>query len=359
MKAIVIIQLALLLGLLTGPRCLAQAEAVGAGVATPTAADLRARGVSEAVAERVAATFRAAQQEGLPAESLHARLQEGLAKGVDAERVAAALEQRLSHLRKAGELLRAARYNDPAEPSHRDLLVSTARALESGLPADQLAPVLARGEGAAGGRMQTVVESGEALLLAGADAPTVRRFMDDCLDRNLRRMEVLRATRFSIQRFRGGMSGGDVRRALWGGDGEQGQSLRGEGAGRGGGGRGPMGPPSTTIDLKDETPNGTPPSSGSSAGRGNEPKGGGAGGGGSAGGGTGTSAAGSPAGSSGGRPDQAGSGSSAGAGGSNEHGGGASGSAGGAGDPGAQTMGGGGDGGGRVRGIHAVRKPSR
>jgi hypothetical protein len=215
---------------------------------TPTEAQqaaeaLQTHGVTGTAAERIRTAIEACESEGLPAEPLRTRLLEGLAKRAAPDALAAAVDARLAALRSARDMIRAAGYGDPAEPSHGELLASTARAVESGVPAADLATVLSRGEGGSGGRMQTIVESGESLTLAGVDAATVRAFMMDCLDRNLRRMEMLRAARFSIQQHRGGMNGAEIRRALWGDDASQPLPLRGQGTGRGGPGGGPMGPP--------------------------------------------------------------------------------------------------------------------
>ncbi len=220
-----------------------------AGDSTETAeaaAALKAHGVTGAPAEKIRAAFERCESEGLPVDCLRTRLLEGLAKRAEPDVLAEAVGSRLGALRAARDMIRTAGYADPSEPAHGELLTSTARAIESGMPPDDLGAVLARGRGQSGGRMQTIVESGESLALAGVDAPTVRAFMIDCLDRNLRRMEMLRAARFSIQQHRGGMNGAEIRRALWGDDASQALPLRGPGAGRGGPGGGPMGPPSGT-----------------------------------------------------------------------------------------------------------------
>ncbi len=233
--ATVILSAACLAPSIPGRTCAAASEA------GHLATVLRERGVTGVPAGRIQDAFASGAAEGLPVETLNTRLLEGLAKGVQPDALAAAIEARLNSLRTANAMIRASGYENPSEPAHGELLASTARAVESGVDAADLGAVLRRGRGESGGRMQTVVESGESLALSGVDAATVRSFMNDCLDRNLRRMEILRAARFSIQQHRGGMSGTDIRRTLWGGDAAQGQPLRGQGSGHGNGRGGPGG----------------------------------------------------------------------------------------------------------------------
>ena len=267
-----------LVAVLAAAACLADPARTGARAADPAVADLTARGVPLPAAERIAGALATCATEGLPIAPLRTRLQEGIAKNAAPDALASAIEARLAALRTARALVGSAGYAEPAEPAHGELLVSTARAIESGMPASDLGDVLARGRGQSGGRMQTIVESGESLALAGVDAPTVRAFMIDCLDRNLRRMEMLRAARFSIQQHRGGMNGTDIRRTLWGDGASQALPLRGQGAGagsgRGGPGGGPMGPPGTS------TPSHRTPSAGGGAAGAGSPGGGTSGGGG-------------------------------------------------------------------------------
>lgn len=214
-------------------------------------AELRAGGMAAEPAARLAEILDAAARDALPMEPLRNRLQEGLAKHAPPEAIRAALLARAGALKRAMQMLHAATYDENAEPSHRDLLLAAALALESGVAADDVAGVLQRGGGTSALRIQTAIEAGESLHLAGLDHDTVRTLMFDCLERNLRRMEMLRATRFTIQQHREGTSGGDIRRRLWGGH-EAGDPLGcapgegGPGNGRGGPGGGPMGPPART-----------------------------------------------------------------------------------------------------------------
>jgi hypothetical protein len=186
-----------------------------AGADGPLSAELNANGIVGDAADRIVAAARRCEACGLPGDFLRARLREGLAKKAAPETLAAAVETRLKSLEESRNLLGAAGYDDRREPSHRELLESVAHALESGMPPAAFGRVLSRGRGTAALRVQTVVESGESLHLAGLEDETVIGFMTDCLDRNLRRMEILRAARLIVQQHRGGVNSSEIRRALW------------------------------------------------------------------------------------------------------------------------------------------------
>ena len=98
------------------------------------AAELNVRGIFGDSAERIVAAVRRCGTEGLPADFLRARLQEGLAKEAPADALAAAVEARLKRMEEARALLGSAGYDDRREASHRDLLQSATRAMESGVP---------------------------------------------------------------------------------------------------------------------------------------------------------------------------------------------------------------------------------
>jgi len=159
-----------------------------------------------------------AQRQGVPVATLTTRLDEGLAKKAEPQAIATALQARLRVMTQARTMLKVAHYDTVAEEPRNELLTTTGLALESGVAAEDIGAVLKRGNGQSALRMKSVVEAGESLHLAGVDHATTQSLMSDCLDRNLRRMEVLRAVRYSIQQHRGGMSGDNIRRSLWGGN---------------------------------------------------------------------------------------------------------------------------------------------
>lgn len=178
---------------------------------------LQQRGFTPEQIDQTLACLADARRQGVPAAALTLRLEEGLAKNVEPARLLATLQTRARTMFQARALVQAANYDlVPGGPGD-DLLVATGLALESGVPATDLSGVLQRGDGRFAMRMASIVEAGESLHLAGVDVATTRALMNDCLDRDLRRMEVLRAVRYTIQQHRGGMDGDDIRRSLWGG----------------------------------------------------------------------------------------------------------------------------------------------
>ena len=264
---------------------------------------LQQRGFTPEQIGQTLACLADARHQGVPAAALTLRLEEGLAKNVEPARLLATLQARARTMLQARTLVQAANYDlVPGSPGD-DLLVATGLALESGVPATDLSGVLQRGAGRYAMRMASIVEAGENLHLAGVDIATTRALMNDCLDRDLRRMEVLRAVRYTIQQHRGGMDGDNIRRALWGGKaigeaspgwhggqgngrfGNSGGSGMGSGYG-GGGGRSPAGESSTSPAMAPNAPE--------TGGSGNTSMGNGASGGNSGADGTGNGAGGPP-----------------------------------------------------------------
>ncbi len=173
-----------------------------------------------------------AQQKGYPTELLRQRRDEGVAKQVDPALVVQAVQSRMKFLQEAERMVNDAGYTLEAPPVC-ELQASVALAREAGMTAESLNAVLQKGGGQYAGRMQGAVEAGESLHLAGLDDETVRGLMEDCIDRNLRRSEMLRATRYATQQHRGGLSGQEIRRSLWGETGITGNATRGGGNGQG------------------------------------------------------------------------------------------------------------------------------
>jgi hypothetical protein len=222
------------------------AGAQGIDSASEWTARLRQRGFSAEQADRAVACLAEGRRQGIPAAVLSRRLDEGLAKNVEPSRLLDALQSRLDTMVRARAMLLDARYDPASGSACEGLLAATGLALESGVPAEDLAAILGRGNGQSAARIQGVVEAGETLRLAGIDSATARQLMDDCLDRDLRRMEMLRAVRFAVQQHRGGMEGGQIRKSLWGGsaavEGPQGRrGAGGERPGASGVGRGTAG----------------------------------------------------------------------------------------------------------------------
>ncbi len=187
----------------------------------------------------LAPVFRAARQ-GLPPKFLFAKVDEGLIKGADPDAILRAVERRAAVLRRAVDLLESRQIPVPPAGSGR-LVGAVAMALESGLPEEVVGPVLDRGREAGPGRLAAVIEAGEAMFLAGVEPETVRGLMEDCLDRRLRRPEILRVVRFVRERRAQGMEGPAIRELLWGerGPGRSGPGRTGKGSGGAGSGAGP------------------------------------------------------------------------------------------------------------------------
>ena len=199
---------------------------------------LKADGLTPASAETCLDSAREAAREGLPAEAVMTRIEEGASKRAGAEALGQAAAQRLQHLKTAGGLLRETGYG-PRSPRHDELMMSVALAMESGLSAPTLQGVLAQGAGGQSERLRSIVEAGETMVLDGMDEPTIGQMMTDFTQRNMRRSEIMRATRFAVQQHDARMEGSRIRQQLWNGAGSGGRwSEGGAGGGSGGGGGG-------------------------------------------------------------------------------------------------------------------------
>jgi hypothetical protein len=179
-----------------------------------------ARGCLEPVAD--------AAREGLPPDAVLARMEEGAAKKAEADIMLKAGRSRLAALRTAADVLKETGYG-ARKTENDNLLKTVAVALESGLGAVTVKPVLARGNGGQPGRMQSIVEAGEIMRLNDMDDATVGPMLSDFIDRNLRRSEVLRAARYAVQQHSAHVDGARIRQRLWGREGAGGGADAGEG----------------------------------------------------------------------------------------------------------------------------------
>lgn len=155
----------------------------------------------------------AAHAEALPTECLFIKIEEGLAKKVDAARIVNATELRLACLRRAERLVDAARPERGGE--HRHMVMHACMAIESGLPAEVLQQIFSRPGGFRYGRMIQVVEAGETLQLAGLAPQDIQHVMNDFLDRNLNRGEVLRAVDYLLSEIAKGRDFQSIHAELW------------------------------------------------------------------------------------------------------------------------------------------------
>ncbi len=160
---------------------------------------------------------------GVPRALILARLREGLVKQATSTQLIEALKASQKAQQDASALLRGdpegrrrGRRQPEADRFHEILV----RALESGVPREAFEDLFAGEAGPHGlgaQRMQAIVEAGEMLHLAGMDSDIVRRFMLACRDRQVRRMEALRAARQTILLHRQGMGSDAILRQVWNG----------------------------------------------------------------------------------------------------------------------------------------------
>lgn len=155
-----------------------------------------------------------AARAGLPSDAVLDKVEEGLLKRASSRALVEASRRRLEALRGAKRLLSAASFS-PASRRGRTLIVSTALAIESGLPEPILGAMFRRARGRPRSQVRSVVEGGEALWLASLEPPVVEALMADCLTRNLAHEDVLRVVRFATEKKRQGMAGSAIRRSLW------------------------------------------------------------------------------------------------------------------------------------------------
>lgn len=158
---------------------------------------------------------------GVPRTVILGRLREGLVKQATAAQLIETLKASQQAHQDASALLGSDRQGrrrgrrQPEAERFREILV---RALESGVPREALKDLFAGEAGPRGlGRIQAIVEAGEMLHLAGMDSDVVRRFMLMCRERQVRRMEALRAARQAILLYRQGMEPDAILRQVWNG----------------------------------------------------------------------------------------------------------------------------------------------
>ena len=156
----------------------------------------RKNGLSDQEADALLRTAYSARDEALPVDSIFIKIEEGLVKRVDAAQVAEAAETRLDCLRKARQLIDGQHPGGGEGPPH--LLIYTCMALESGLPEEVLQEVFNRQDGRRYGRLVHVLEAGETLQLAGLDPKNTQQIMNDFIDRNLNRLEILRVVDYVL-----------------------------------------------------------------------------------------------------------------------------------------------------------------
>ena len=144
----------------------------------------------------------AAAKQGLPVNGLWTLLEEGAVEQAAPAVLHQRVAERLDHLHAAQQLLAETGFASCASETRHELADTIARALESKLAAACIRRPLRASQGQAAGRLVTVVEAGESLLLSGVDDDTVGALMEDFIVRGLGRGEILRATGRIIQQHR-------------------------------------------------------------------------------------------------------------------------------------------------------------
>lgn len=176
-----------------------------------------------------------ARQQHLAVQPLMDKIEEGLAKRAPAPALSQACEYRYRQLVSASRLAAETQQTDS------QVMESSLQALESGVSEETIRQVLTAGKGKGKAQVQSAIEAAETLHLNGLDASSVQSLATDCLQRNLRRSEILRTVRYSCQQHRAGMSGNAIRQSLWGqgaagGSGQKSQQRNGSGEGADAGG---------------------------------------------------------------------------------------------------------------------------
>ncbi len=160
---------------------------------------------------------------GVPRALILARLREGLVKQATSAQLIEALKARQQAQQDASALLRSVpqgRRRGRRQPDADRFHEIVVRALESGVPREAFENLFADETGPrrlGAQRMQAIVEAGEMLYLDGMNSDFVRRFMLACRDRQVRRMDALRAARETIVLHRQGMDPDAILRQVWNG----------------------------------------------------------------------------------------------------------------------------------------------
>jgi hypothetical protein len=204
----------------------------------------QSQGVSLREAHMMLASACTASRAGLPPEPALIKIEEGLAKRVPAETIVSAVERRVMYLLRAREVAESSE----GKLSSDDVIVSAALAMESGLEEQVVQAVFAAGRGKRPAEIRAAIEAGEALHLEGFAAEDVEPLLTDCLNRNLRRLEIRRMVRYALQQRARGMAPHAIRQSLWGNPATQPDAGARTRAGAGqddapGHGPGPGGPP--------------------------------------------------------------------------------------------------------------------
>ncbi len=173
----------------------------------------RERGWSDTTLSQLIGAAVDTARRSLPPHLILEKVEEGLAKHVGSDALISAIHKRADLMITAQEMLNRCE----SIPGHgADMLIpSLTKAIESGVPDSSLQQLFSSKEHLRPGRLRGAIEGGELLHLAGLSAEQVSTFMKDCLSRDLRRSEVIRAIRFVESQNQQGMTFENIRRSLW------------------------------------------------------------------------------------------------------------------------------------------------
>ena len=153
---------------------------------------------------------------GMTVSAVLAKIEEGLGKNAPPSAIAEAARNRFRHMEQARTMTQ--KHRDISKRGEQEVVCAVALARESGVSDAVLEEVLDKGRRRRAAEMRAVVEAGETLALRGFGLEANRTMMVDCLERNLRRTEIVRTVRYAVQRHGAGMEPRAIRKGLWGGD---------------------------------------------------------------------------------------------------------------------------------------------
>jgi DNA-binding transcriptional MerR regulator len=154
----------------------------------------------------------AGSRAGLPSTPILSKIEEGLAKRVPAQALASAAEQRVLFLGRARDIAESSGVIVPDD----EVVVAAALAMESGLEEAVIEAVFAAGRGKRPAEIGATIQAGESLRLEGFGPEDIGPILTDCLNRNLRRLEIRRVVRYALQQRARGMTPRAIRQSLWG-----------------------------------------------------------------------------------------------------------------------------------------------
>ncbi len=153
-----------------------------------------------------------ASREGVPCDPILARIEEGITKGVEPERVAEVAQQRYTSLARADQLLHETL--GESVPGHGGIVLSLSRALESGLTDESMAELLRAGENTRPGPMMAILDAGELLRHAGFSETDSLALMNDCLERDAGRQQIMRFSQLACEKKKAGIDTAHIREEL-------------------------------------------------------------------------------------------------------------------------------------------------